>query len=93
MSHKIRKEKEILDEPQVTSTQPLLAIELGNISRDLKTDLLDEESSDHNAEFPMRGLTNYLDPKIEESVLTEKNLTALRDKYDIPDEYEMLMPG
>ena len=40
----------------------------------------------------MHGLTDYLDPETEGSILIKENLTALRVKYDILDEYEILMP-
>ena len=39
----------------------------------------------------MHGLTDYLSPETEESVLTEENLTAFRDKYDISNAFEMLV--
>ena len=90
-----RKGKKIIDDPQIRSIQPLLAIELESLPREnLDIGSVSEGSSDHSVESSMRGLTDYLSLKIEGLILIEENLTNLREKYDVPDEYhEMLASG
>ena len=40
----------------------------------------------------MRDCMDYFDLEIERSILIEENLKTLRKKYDIPNEYEMIVP-
>ena len=92
MSNRSRKRKETIDDPQVRLNQSPPAIKVENPFReDPEIGLLGEKNLDHNAEYSMRGLTDYLDPEIERSTLIEENFTILKDKYDIPDEYKMIV--
>ena len=50
-----------------------------------------KESSDHSAESFVHDLIDYLSLEIEWSILIEDNLLTLKKKYDIPDEYEMIV--
>ena len=71
-----------------------MTIEIENLPReDLEIGSVDEGSSDHSVGSPVCCLMDYLDLEIEESILIEENLITLREKYDIPKEYEMLVPG
>ena len=83
-----------MGDPQIRSTQCLLAIEIENLpQKDPKIDPIGEDSLDHNTEFSMHDLMDYLGSKTERSILIEKNLITLRDKYDISDEYKMIVLG
>ena len=86
-----RKGKRIVDDPQIRSIKPLFAIEVESSPlENLDIGLVGEGSPDHSAESPMYDLIDYLSPEMEGSILIEENLTNLKEKYDVPDEYEML---
>ena len=72
------KGKEVVGDPRIRSTQPLLEFKIQNsLQKNFDVDPVDEESPEHHAKSPVRGLLDYFDPKMEEFILIEENLMTL----------------
>ena len=85
--------KEVVGDPKIRLTRSLLDFEIKSPQKNFNVDPVDDRSLEQRAESPVCGLLDYFGMKMKESILIEKNLMTLWEKYDILDEYKMLVLG
>ncbi|EHA8589323.1 hypothetical protein COCNU_scaffold009189G000010 [Cocos nucifera] len=80
----------ILGGHDIWSTQPLLALEVDNPSQGVAET---SGSNDNGFESPMRGFLDHFGLSTEPSILIDADLEKLREKYFIPDSFQLITPS